>query len=156
MNEQQIVRTSSGNEQKNVSILDSFISIPYVVELQKLELVKTISACLLMARLEILFSENPEYVCKYKQPCLAQQKLGGLSFIEELGISRSVIDAAIREIVYTHRTAKGFRLAEDKFKGKFYCRYVDVLDENKTYYFRNHELVNRCLEELKANTSVQK
>lgn len=156
MNENQIEKTGSNNEQKNVSTLDSFVSIPYVADLLKLELVKIINACLVMARFEILFSQNPEHFCKYMRPCLAQDKLGGLSLREELGMNRAVLDSAVKEIVYTHPTKEGFLKARDKFKGKFYCRYVDVYDYNKTYYFRNHKLVNSCLEQLKANTSVQK
>ncbi|WP_299466854.1 hypothetical protein, partial [uncultured Microscilla sp.] len=50
-------------------------------------------------------------------------------------------------ITYASKTA--YNQAEgDKFQGKLYCAYIDRKQNNKTYYFRNHALVDQSLEAL--------
>ncbi len=152
MKDTELGKTDLSNEQKKIWYLDFFNPITYIAELRKLEHVNSINACLLMGRFEILFNQNPDYFCKYKKPCAWQDKLEGLSWREELGISRTQLDSAFNEIVSSHQTKEEYLLAEDKFKGKYYCSYVDAADYNKTYYFRNNELVDKCIEQLIENT----
>lgn len=53
-----------------------------------------------------------------------------------------------KQIGTPYKTKESYLKAKDKFKGKYYCYYVDSRDFNKIYYFRNHELVDRCLGQL--------
>lgn len=146
----------SNSERRNVTSLDSFQPTPYIKELRMLKHVNSINACLLMARFEILFSQNPDYFCKYLLPCEWQDDLEGLSWGEELGWTRTELNTALKAIVTRYRTVEEFLIAEDKFKGKYYCSCVNSADYNKTYFFRNDELVNRCLEELLNETTSNK
>jgi hypothetical protein len=141
-------KLSSNREPNKVSHLDLFISVPYIVEFRKLELVKSRNACLLMGRFEQLFSKYPSGFYKYKQPCKAQSKLEGLCWREELGMTRTELDSAFNLIVQPYRSRADYIKSSDRFKGKYYCSYVETQDFNKTIYFRNNELVDKCFEQL--------
>jgi hypothetical protein len=153
MKEKELERTGFDKKSKNALIWNHFDGIPYVKQLRKLELVNSITACLLMARLEILFAENPDYFCKYLTPGSWQSKFEGLSWTDELMISRGQFWTAFDQIGVRYRTKAKYLKAEDIFKGKYYCCYVDTTGFNKTYYFRNDELVDKCIKRLIAESS---
>jgi len=140
---------------EDLSVEKRFESIPYIKELRKLETVSSINACLVMAKLELLFLQYPESFCKYTRPCKSQEELDGLSWREELGMSRDAFRTVKYALITRYRTKRAYLESKDKFNGKFYCCYVDTIDSKKTYFFRNDELVDRCLSELLEN-SIQK
>lgn len=148
MKYKQLEKTGLNVETVNLTPLDFFYSIPYIRELMGLKLVDNINTCLLMAKFEILFSQNPDYFCKYMNPCKWASDLGELTWSEELGMSKAVLGSTFKKIVTQYRTKKEYLSAEDKFKGKYYCSYIDTLDDIKTYYFRNNELVKQSLIQL--------
>ena len=78
----------------------------------------------------------------------------GTSWTEETGMSLNEFRSAFDSIGYRHSSKAGFMATEDKFLGRMYASYVDK-KTNLTYYFRNHPLVDRYLDELVARLQVQ-
>jgi len=142
------LKTDFLDRAKDNSYWDWFNPIPYVKEFRRLKLVNSVNACLVMGKLEMDFKKNPKHFCRYITPCPFQDKLGGLSWTEELGINNCQFRAAFDEIGVRYRTIKLFNNTKDKFKGKYYCSVLDSLDDNKTSYYRNDELVNSHLKRL--------
>jgi hypothetical protein len=150
-----IEKLSLNDEPTKKVVLDRFISIPYITEFRKLELVNNINTCLLMGRFEQLFSQYPDGFYKYKQPCEWQANLKGLSWREELGMTRTVLDISFRAIVHLYKSKGEFERAKDKFQGKYYCGYVEYQNYNKTFYLRNNELLDKCLGQLLAKRNAK-
>lgn len=80
----------------------------------------------------------------------------GDSWTEELGFSVREFRSAWQKIGVTYNSKSEFQQQQgDKFQGKFYCAYIDRKDHNKTYYFRNHKLLDARLFELaKTNSNL--
>ena len=127
-------------------------SVSYIVELQKLKLVDSVVSCILMARMEHYFAKQPKGFFKYKKPCVLQNHLEGLSWLEELGIKRGQFKNAINKICIRYQTVSEYEEAkleaDGVFKGKYYCSVTDRQNYNKTTYYRNHKLVDREITKL--------
>lgn len=148
-----IEKLSSNKEQVKAAYLDLFVSVPYIVELKEFKVVNNINECLLMGRLEQLFIQFPDGFCKCKRSCKLQDSLDGRSWQEELGMNRGQLDRAFRAISVHYESKREFLQQKEKFKGKYYCCYTDVRADNRTYYFRNHELVDDVLGKLLTERS---
>lgn len=123
----------------------------YVRRLSKLGITKNIYECLMIIGLEILFYDNPNYFCKCKRPCELQEELDGLSLQEELEMSIWQFNVASKGVFMHYKSRERFLKEKDKFKGKFYCSFTDSSFDNKTYFFRNHELADKYIEQFSVN-----
>ncbi|HEX8278031.1 MAG TPA: hypothetical protein VF540_05020 [Segetibacter sp.] len=132
---------------------NAFTISPYVRELQNLKLVDTIIACLLMARLELLFEANPNGFHKYTKPCNFQILEGSKCWVDLLCISPHQFRTAFDQIGVRYKTKEDFDKEKDKFKGKYYCSFSAMGDLNRTYYFRNNKLVDDCFEQLLSKSA---
>lgn len=130
-------------------------TIPYVKELHTIA--GGVLGCLVMQQLDYWFENHPEGFYKFLLPSEHPAYKEGDSWTEELGMSVDEFRTAFDKIGHRYKSKSEFDKAEDKFKGKFYCSYVDRRS-NLTYYFRNHDLVDAALDELltKTNTSYPK
>lgn len=72
--------------------------VPYVKELRRLKLVKSITACLLMQQLDYWFKTYPESFYKFLEPCDAIGYKQGDSWCEELGFSADEFRNAFDQI----------------------------------------------------------
>ena len=110
----------------------------------------SLASALLFAQLEFWFNtRDNEPFYKYLAP--APEGTAGYrdgdSWTEELGISPAVFRKAFRRIgtVYSSKTA--YMQESEPFRDKYYCSYFNKLT-HKTYYFRNHALVDQTFREL--------
>jgi len=122
-------------------------TIPYVKELRRLELVKSISACILMQQLDYWFDKYREGFYKFLEPCKHAAYKPGKSWTEELEITVDEFRGAFDQIGVRYSSKKEYDAAADKFAGKYYCSYYDKLSR-MTHYFRNHEKVDADLDSL--------
>jgi hypothetical protein len=124
-------------------------TIPYVKELQPLT--GSIAGCILMQQLDYWFERYPDGFWKFLEECEghANYKKGG-SWCEELGMTRHEFHTAFDRIGVRHISKGKFEAAKDKFAGKYYCSYQDRI-RNLTFYFRNHELLDKALDTLIQN-----
>lgn len=123
-------------------------TIPYVKELQALT--GTVAGCILMQQLDYWFERCPEGFWKFLEPSGHRSYKQGDSWVEELGMSADEFRTAFDKIGIRHKSKGQFDQTQDKFKGKFYCSYLDRR-ENLTFYFRNHDLVDGALDALIFN-----
>lgn len=119
--------------------------IPYVKELRPIT--GSVTACVLMQQLDHWFAQYPDGFYKFMAPCNAKKYREGDSWSEELGMSKDEFRGAFDKIGTRYSTKTSFVAASDKFQDKFYCSYHDK-KEGLTWYFRNHELVDKMLDEL--------
>ena len=125
-------------------------SIPYVKELRQLPLVRSISACLLMQQLDYWFVRYPAEFYKFLEPCEQRAYKEGDSWCEELGISADEFRTAFDQIGVRYESKKKYNEAKragDIFGGKYYCSYTDKISR-LTYYYRNHDVVNKAIDGL--------
>lgn len=122
-------------------------SIPYIKELRRLRLVKSISACVLMQQLDYWFGKYPGGFYKFLEPCNHAAYKPGKSWTEELEITVDEFRGAFDQIGVRYKSKKEFDEAADKFAGKYYRSYYDKISR-LTYYFRNHEVVDADLDAL--------
>ena len=120
-------------------------TIPYVKELHSIA--GGVLGCLVMQQLDYWFENHPEGFYKFLLPSEHPAYKNGDSWTEELGMSVDEFRTAFDKIGLRYKSKSEFDKAEDKFKGKFYCSYVDRRS-NLTYYFRNHDLVDAALDGL--------
>ena len=120
-------------------------TIPYVKELHTIA--GGVLGCLVMQQLDYWFENHPEGFYKFLLPSEHPAYKEGDSWTEELGMSVDEFRTAFDKIGHRYKSKSEFDKAEDKFKGKFYCSYVDRRS-NLTYYFRNDEAVDAALDEL--------
>jgi hypothetical protein len=127
--------------------------IPYVKELKPY--VGTTNACILMQQMEYWISKNSDGFYKFKEPCDNKLYVEGDSWCEELNFSPDEYDNAFAKIGTKYKSKTEYLKSTDKFKGKFYAAYTDKTSY-VTYYFRNHELVDKVLDEIisKPNTKA--
>lgn len=119
--------------------------IPYIRELQPLT--GSVSGCIVMQQLDYWFERYPDGFWKFLEPSNHSMYKRGDSWSEELGMSAEEFRTAFDRLGVRHKSKSLFDAAPDKFQRKFYCSYLDRR-ENLTYYFRNHDLVDRALEQL--------
>lgn len=133
--------------QKN-KIMELFSgNLYYVPELR--DLTGGINATILMQQLDHYFIHSPEGFYKFKNPSGHPEYQIGDSWTETLNFSAREFDNAWKQIGITYRSKTAYHNAKgDKFRGKLYCAYIDRRQNNKTYYFRNHYLVNQRLDTL--------
>ncbi len=62
-------------------------------------------------------------------------------------MTRHEFHTAFDRIGVRHISKGKYDAAEDKFTGKYYCSYQDRI-RNLTYYFRNHDLLDKALDML--------
>lgn len=126
-------------------------TIPYVKELQPLT--GDVAGCILMQQLDYWFERYPNGFWKFLEPCAGHAHYRkGTSWCEELGFSVAEFRVAFDRIGLRHKSKAKFDAINDKFDGKFYCSYLDR-QQNLTFYFRNHELVDAALDSLIFNRS---
>jgi hypothetical protein len=119
--------------------------IPYVKQL-KIYL-KNTNSCILMQQLDYWFSHYPDGFYKFKEPCEDPDYKIGDSWCEELIFTAEEFDNAFEKIGVKYKSKTDFLNATDKFKGKFYASFYERTT-HKTYYVRNHETVDKFLDEL--------
>ncbi|EAY26050.1 hypothetical protein [Microscilla marina] len=127
-------------------------SIPYIKELRQLS--GGVTSSLLMQQLDYYFSYHPKGFYKFMCPSRHAHYRNGDSWTEELGFSVREFRSAWQKIGVTYNSKSEFQQFKgDTFQGKFYCAYIDRKDHNKTYYFRNHKLLDERLFELAKTNS---
>jgi hypothetical protein len=132
---------------KNLILAITRKTIPYVGELKLLPLVKSCSDAILMQQLDYWFSRYPNGFFKFLEPCDHENYKEGDSWSEELFFSGDEFRTAFGHLAIAYKSKKQFDLAPDKFQEKYYCSYFDRISK-KTFYFRNHELVDNLLTDL--------
>lgn len=123
-------------------------TIPYVKELQPLA--GSVAGCILMQQLDYWFERFPDGFWKFLEPSNHSKYRPGDSWIEELGLSVDEFRTAFDRLGIRYKSKGIFDEAQDKFQRKFYCSYQDRR-ENLTHYYRNHDLVDKALDELITN-----
>lgn len=121
--------------------------IPYVKELRRLPLVKSVTASVLMQQLDYWFERYPDEFWKFLSPCEHAAYKPGNSWTEELGMSEDEFRTAFDQIGIRYKSKKEYSAAADKFQGKYYCSYTDKV-ARMTYYRRNHQMVDAELDRL--------
>ena len=120
--------------------------IPYVKEL--MPLAHSVTGCLLMQQLDYWFERQPDGFFKFLEPADEHSAYRpGDSWCEELGISRAQFRTAFEAIGTIYKSKSEFDKADDKFQGRFYCSFYDRRRQ-LTFYYRNHELVDKALDAL--------
>lgn len=132
--------------------------IPYVKELRKLT--GSVTASILMQQLDFRFYQKPEGFYKFQAPCKNTAYKQGDSWSEELGFSVEEFRTAFDKIGLRHESKTAYDAAEDAFidengKEYFYACYHDRIS-GLTYYFRNHDLLDRALDDLFTEKKTKK
>ena len=129
--------------------------IPYVKELR--DFAGSINAAILMQQLDYYFMSHPGGFYKFTEPSGHPEYREGDSWTETMNFSSKEFKNAWKHIGVTYASKTSYhRIRGDKFQGKLYCAYIDRKQNNKTYYFRNHALVNERLDTLiKSKSEVQ-
>jgi len=121
--------------------------IPYVRELR--DFTGSINAAILMQQLDYYFMSQPNGFYKFTEPSGHPEYREGDSWTETLNFSSKEFKNAWKHIGITYASKTAYhQIKDDKFQGKLYCAYIDRKQNNKTYYFRNHALVNERLDNL--------
>jgi hypothetical protein len=121
----------------------------YVPELKQLVEGSDEKMCLMMAQLEYWFGIKPDGFYKFMErpkgvnPAYRE----GDSWTEEMGMSNSKIETALKPICTHYSSWTEYKQADDKFQGRLYCSYYHR-PSHQTYYLRNHEKVNAELARL--------
>jgi uncharacterized protein YodC (DUF2158 family) len=136
-------------EEKNRILMLVDYTIPYVKELRKLPLLKSVTASILMQQLDYWFNiQGKVSFYKFLEPCDNQRAYkSGDSWTEELGMSADEFKTAFGQIGVSYKSKAQYDAALDKFQGKYYCSYFNRVNR-ETLYFRNDELVDRDLNNL--------
>ncbi len=95
----------------------------------------------LVEKLEYWFGQHPKGFYKHSEPRKDQKNLDGLSWTQELSISKTTFKKAFKEIGVCYLSPEQFEQAEDKFQGKFYCSVLHLSNNHRTFYYRNTELI---------------
>ncbi len=95
----------------------------------------------LVEKLEYWFGQYPNGFAKHCEIRKDQNNLVGLSWTEELSISRYFFKKAFKEIGVYYSSPELFERAEDKFEGKFYCSVLHTSNNHRTFYYRNNKLI---------------
>jgi hypothetical protein len=128
-------------------------SVPYVKELRPY--CGSVTACLLMQQLDFRFNARPNGFFKFLEPCTNQRYREGDSWCEELAFSKDEFRSAFDRLGVRHKSKSALRRANDRGEAftrrdgteAFYCSYHDN-QTGATWYFRNHPLVDKVLDEI--------
>lgn len=121
-------------------------TIPYVKEI--MPLAGSVTGCILMQQLDYWFERYPDGFYKFQDAAPGHpQYEDGKSWTEELGFTLTEFRGAFDRIGVRHKSKSDWTSATDKFQGKFYCCYTDRR-AGLTFYFRNHEQLDRALDAL--------
>jgi len=121
-------------------------AIPYCKDLRAIT--GSVTAAILLQRLDYWFSEFPDGFYKFLEPCNHELYREGDSWTEELGFSQEEFTTAWKKIGHSYKSVKEYKMAQgDKFQGKFYIAVYDRMT-HKTTYYRNHKLLDQALETL--------
>lgn len=135
----------------HIYLIDDREIIPYKKSLR--EFAGSITATILMQRLELHFQKHPD---GFTKPFTTNSKVYGqkenVSWQEELGCSKEEFVASFNYIGMRHRTKSRYQSTLHSFynnenKEKYYCSYHDN-HTGLTWYFRNHRLVDKLAEKL--------
>lgn len=106
-----------------------------------------------MQQLDYWFEKKPNGFYKFLEPPEKNHDMyrPGDSWCEELGISKGEFRTAFDRIGGRYRSKSEYdeAIKTDRFKGKYYCSYLDRRT-NLTWYFRNHELLDAKLLDMFA------
>lgn len=149
------IRTTKNKESKTKSknkilLLAKDNTIPYIKDLRRLPMVKSVVACILMQQLDYWFhiQGNETDFYKFLEPSPNQSAYRvGDSWTEELGIGVDQYRTAFDQIGTRYKDKKSYNAATDKFQGKYYCSYFNKVTR-QTHYFRNNELLDSHLDFL--------
>jgi hypothetical protein len=95
----------------------------------------------LVEKLEYWFGQHPKGFPKHCEPRKDQDNLDGLSWTQELLISKPTFKKAFKEIGVCYLSPQQYEQAEDKFQGKFYCSVLHLSNNHRTFYYCNTELI---------------
>lgn len=112
------------------------------------EITGSITATILMGQLEYWFDRlegKPFY--KFLAPCEDECYREGDSWCEELYFSKVEFRNAFKRIGKVYKSKKDYLNSKDPFAGKLYLSYYDRI-RRRTYYLRNHELINQTFENV--------
>lgn len=132
-------------------------TIPYVKELRPAA--KSVASCILMQQLDYWFNKHPNGFYKFLEPSPGNENyLEEDSWIEELGFSAEEFKTAFSNIGIAYKSKTEFDQASSKFLSqdkieKFYCSYFDR-QTKLTFYFRNHNLVDKLLVGLVSSSET--
>lgn len=141
---------------RNKSLAISKVAIPYnPIYRRAIPQLKSCSSAVLMTQLEYWFAvKEGQAFYKYLSPCPDQKDYKeGDSWTEELAFSKDEFRTAFKNIGISYNSKKAFKESSDKFQGNLYCSYYDRI-ERKTFYFRNHELVDGILDRIHGEVKV--
>ena len=127
--------------------------IPYHKVLRKIS--GSVASAILLQQIEYWFSKYPNGFFKFLRPCGKPGYKSGDSWAEELGYSPKEFRTAFKHIGTTYKSKGEYDQAKDegdRFNGKFYCSYHNRLT-GQTWYYRNHEVVDRAIESLVEGAS---
>jgi hypothetical protein len=124
------------------------------------EIAGSVTATILFQRLEYWLDKYPDGIYKFLEPAPNHMRYNhGDSWTEELGFSKDEFRSAFKALGICYSSYGDYKEAQEKFvktetnkDGKevktemLYCSYYDRV-EGLTFYYRNHELVDRKLEE---------
>ncbi len=125
--------------------------IPYIKELRPAA--KSVASCILMQQLDYWFNKHPNGFYKFLEPSSGNENyLEGDSWVEELNFSAEEFKTAFSNIGIAYKSKTEFDQVSNKFFSqdkieKFYCSYFDR-QTKLTFYFRNHNLVDKLLAQL--------
>jgi hypothetical protein len=132
---------------KNKILVVAHYTIPYIKQLRIIT--GGVTSAILMQQLDYWFNKYPDGFYKFMSPCQGHPKYKkGQSWQEELCFTKDEFRTAFDRIAIRYLSKTEYDKAEDKFNEKFYCSYIDKI-EGLTYYFRNHELVDKTLDNIK-------
>lgn len=135
-------------------------TIPYVRDLNVFT--GSVHGSLIMQQLDYYFEQYPSGFYKFLKPCAHKDYKTGDSWTEELGMTEDEFITAFKRIGVRHKSKSLWASAENKFVNsdaeknnlkpegsevKLYASYSDR-QLGLTYYFRNHALVDRLLDEM--------
>jgi len=98
--------------------------------------------------LEFRFKANFKGFWKFYEPCKKHVSYKeGDSLYEEIGMCRKSFKRFFSKIGIHYSSKQAFKKESDPFQGKLYVSYYDR-KTNKTYFFRNHDLLKSILKEI--------
>jgi hypothetical protein len=114
------------------------------------ELYKDKNNSLFVDALEKMFRLFPNGFARHCEHRKDQINLHGLSWTEELNLSRYFVKKIFGEIGIHYSSREEYEKAEDKFRGRYYCSVYDASNHHRTFYYRNYELFARLSAEFEA------
>jgi len=109
----------------------------------------------IISRLEFWFKVKKTEFYKFCEPCDHPLYKKGDSWVEEIGCVRISFNRCFDKIGTRYKSKTDFLNSKDIFKGKLYASYYER-NSRQTFYFRNNELVNEFLHNLKKKNKPSK